>query len=172
MEKLPECWMITVQSILTRQGGFWWLVKPETNKKNTPCRFEQKQEEYILIYFFPGPRCWRRAQSRAERERTRGCSDLFVDTLRTVEAFEDKVSAIDRVPTQVCKVWSGMFMSSGLWKDDRFAGNVRWNTFSFRSVKLLFLQEPWIFTNTELFLSAVEKKKRTSSRKWPPRRSL
>lgn len=96
----------------------WFLVISLARNKQTNknfCRFEQKPEEYILI-FFPGPCCWRRAQSGAEKE---GLQRSVSRCTKTVEAFEDNISAIYRVPTQVCKVWSRMFVISGLWKDDK-----------------------------------------------------
>lgn len=76
--------------------------------------------------------------------------DLFIETPKQLRPLKTTYQRSNRVPTQVCKVWSRMFMISGLWKDDNVAGNVRWNTFSFRS-NSCFCRNPSIFTNTELF---------------------
>lgn len=60
------------------------------------------------------------------QSKKRGAAAIgFYRYTRTVEAFEDNVSATDRVPTQVRGVWSRVFMSSGLWKDDKLQENVR-----------------------------------------------
>lgn len=51
-----------------------------------------------------------------------------------------------------------LFMILELWRDDKVAGNVRWNTFSVGSIEPSFLQEPRSFTNTQHFSSGEKQK--------------
>lgn len=95
----------------------------------------------------PGPCCWRRAWSRAERET--GCSDLFVDAIKLLrplktthqpttghtglQSLEQDVHDFRALEGQlVAEMWDEIHSASG--------------------------QHSWIFTNTELFLTVATRR--------------
>lgn len=58
------------------------------------------------------------------------------------------------------KVWSRCSWFQGFGRMIKLQ-EMRWNTFSFRSIKLLFVQEPWIFTNVFTAVGKNKNKKKT-----------
>lgn len=140
MDKLPWCWMITVQSILTRHGVFWRfsLARNNNSKKKqiiiiNPTHYKIWTETggiHSYIFFSRSMSLKESTVQSRGSERGGGGGEPSVDGLRQLRPFEDDGSAIGGVPTRRLEQ---TVMISGLWKDDRFAGNVRWNTFSFRN---------------------------------------
>lgn len=122
--------------------GWFLVISLAKNIRKHFASFNRNMTNTFLCS--PGPCCWRRAQSRAERET--GCSDLFVDTIKLLRPLKTTEQPTTGLLHRSAKSGAGCswFQCFGRTIGCR---NVRWNTFSFRST-LLDLYKHWTVLNS------------------------
>lgn len=117
--------MITVQSMLTGFSLIW-----RQKKTNTFCKILNWGGGGVHSYYFPGPCCWSRAQSRA------GGGAVWPALIAQIlgeGSEEQRQGSYAGLQSSGKTIWI-----SGALEGWDTAEDVRWNTFSFRSVELLW----------------------------------